>query len=94
MVTKIQVVLGANIPGFENVMNTARLPARGATLLALPAKMKDASGAPARIIAVGWNGPDDKCRFDYNTATNINTSTIFTLCLLFFALRYHNAYTE
>ncbi len=33
-------VLGANKPGFENLANVHRLPARGATIIALPMNVK------------------------------------------------------
>jgi kynurenine formamidase len=41
-----------NIPGLENLTNLNRLPARGATVVALPMKIKGGSGAPLRAIAV------------------------------------------
>ena len=41
-----------NIPGLENLANLDRLPARGATVVALPMKIKGGSGAPLRAIAV------------------------------------------
>jgi kynurenine formamidase len=41
-----------NIPGLENLTNLDRLPARGATLIALPMKIKGGSGAPLRAIAL------------------------------------------
>ena len=41
-----------NIPGLENLTNLDRLPARGATLVALPMKIKGGSGAPLRAIAM------------------------------------------
>ena len=41
-----------NIPGFENLTNLDRLPARGATVIALPMKIRGGSGAPLRAIAV------------------------------------------
>ena len=47
-----QVLNGANIPGLENVANLQLLPARGATLYALPMKIGGGSGAPTRIFAV------------------------------------------
>jgi len=47
-----RVINGANKPGFENVAHLDRLPARGATLIALPMKIAGGSGGPARIIAV------------------------------------------
>ncbi len=46
-----QILNGANIYGLENVANLDQLPAKGATLLALPMKIKGGTGAPARIIA-------------------------------------------
>ena len=46
-----QTINGANKPAFENVANLDRLPARGATLIALPMKIGGGSGGPARIIA-------------------------------------------
>lgn len=47
-----RVLNGANIYGLENVANLELLPATGATLIALPMKIKGGSGAPARIIAI------------------------------------------
>jgi kynurenine formamidase len=47
-----QVFGRANIPGFENIANLERLPATGATFIALPMKTAGGSGGPARIIAV------------------------------------------
>jgi kynurenine formamidase len=47
-----QVLCGANIYGLENVANLERLPAKGATLIALPMKIKGGTGGPARIIAL------------------------------------------
>jgi kynurenine formamidase len=47
-----QVLNAANKPAFENVANVERLPATGATFIALPLKIEDGSGGPTRIIAV------------------------------------------
>jgi kynurenine formamidase len=47
-----QILNGANIFGLENVANLDRLPAKGATLIALPMKIKGGTGAPVRIIAI------------------------------------------
>jgi kynurenine formamidase len=47
-----QILLGANIPAFENVAALDALPARGATVIALPMKIEGGSGAPLRIVAV------------------------------------------
>jgi kynurenine formamidase len=47
-----QVVNGADKPAFENVANVDRLPAAGATFIALPMKIEGGSGGPTRIVAV------------------------------------------
>jgi len=47
-----QIINGADKPGFENVAHLDRVPARGATLIALPMKITGGSGGPARIVAV------------------------------------------
>jgi kynurenine formamidase len=47
-----QIINGANKPGLENVANLEKLPAKGATLIALPMKIAKGSGGPARIIAI------------------------------------------
>jgi kynurenine formamidase len=47
-----QILNGANIYGLENVANLNRLPAKGATLIALPMKIKGGTGGPVRIIAI------------------------------------------
>ncbi|MCW8876922.1 MAG: cyclase family protein [Kangiellaceae bacterium] len=46
-----QILFEKNIPGFENVANLDKLPATGFTVIALPMKIKDGSGAPLRIVA-------------------------------------------
>ena len=46
-----QVLMGANIPAFENVANLDQLPATGSYIVALPMKIKNGSGGPLRIIA-------------------------------------------
>ena len=47
-----RALYGHNIPGFENLTNLDRLPARGATVVALPMKIKARSGAPLRAIGI------------------------------------------
>jgi kynurenine formamidase len=42
----------AGIYGLENLVNLHLLPALGATVIALPVKIRNGSGAPARVIAV------------------------------------------
>lgn len=46
-----QVLLGKNIPAFENVANLDQLPTKGAYIVALPMKIEHGSGGPLRIIA-------------------------------------------
>jgi kynurenine formamidase len=46
-----RVLNGAGIYGLENVAQLERLPEVGATLVALPMKIKGGSGAPTRIVA-------------------------------------------
>lgn len=47
-----QIINGLGLYGLENVANLEKVPATGATLIALPMKIKGGSGAPARIIAI------------------------------------------
>lgn len=47
-----RVLAAANVFGLENVANLARLPATGATVIALPMKIKGGTGGPTRIIAI------------------------------------------
>lgn len=46
-----QVLMGANVPGFENLANLDQLPAKGIYVVALPMKIGKGSGGPLRIIA-------------------------------------------
>ena len=46
-----QILYEQNIPGFENVANLDKLPAKGAYIIALPMKIKGGSGGPLRIVA-------------------------------------------
>ena len=46
-----RILLGDNIPGFENVANLGDLPPVGATIVALPMKIRGGSGGPLRIVA-------------------------------------------
>jgi len=47
-----QVLNGADVYGLENIANLERLPATGATLIALPMKIKRGTGGPVRIVAL------------------------------------------
>lgn len=47
-----QVIGAANIPALENLTGLAALPSTGATIIALPMKIKEGSGGPARVIAL------------------------------------------
>ncbi len=46
-----QVVNEANLYALENVASLEQVPARGATIIALPMKIKGGTGGPVRIIA-------------------------------------------
>lgn len=50
--TTHQILLGADIPAFENVAHVSALPATGAFIIALPMKIGGGSGGPLRIVAV------------------------------------------
>jgi kynurenine formamidase len=47
-----QVLNGAGIYGLENIANLEKVPTTGATLIALPMKIKGGSGGPVRIVAL------------------------------------------
>jgi kynurenine formamidase len=47
-----RIVAANNVPGFENLTNLDRLPARGATVMALPIKIEGGSGGPLRAVAL------------------------------------------
>ena len=47
-----RVLYERDIPAFENLASLERLPATGATIIALPMKIKGGSGAPLRAIAI------------------------------------------
>jgi kynurenine formamidase len=47
-----RILYERNIPGFENLTALDQLPTRGATVYALPTKIKGGSGGPLRAIAV------------------------------------------
>jgi len=47
-----QILYSRDIPAFENLTNLDRLPAKGASIVALPMKIKGGSGAPLRAIAI------------------------------------------
>lgn len=46
------ILLGENIPAFENLTNVDKLPTKDFTIVALPMKIKGGSGGPLRIIAL------------------------------------------
>ncbi|WP_431124573.1 cyclase family protein [Flagellimonas flava] len=46
------ILLGENIPAFENLTNLDQLPAKGFEIVALPMKIQGGSGAPLRIVAL------------------------------------------
>lgn len=46
-----QVLMGADIPAFENLASLAAVPPRGAVVIALPMKIRGGSGGPLRVVA-------------------------------------------
>lgn len=46
-----RIVGAANVPALENLTDLEKLPAKGATIIALPMKIGQGSGAPTRVIA-------------------------------------------
>lgn len=59
-----QILAAANKPILESLRLLTRLPARGATVVALPMKIEGGSGGPVRVVAFGWTGDQDPCRRD------------------------------
>lgn len=51
-----QLLYEANIPGLENLAALDKLPATGASIIALPMKIKGGSGAPLRAVAIVPDG--------------------------------------
>lgn len=47
-----QVLFDADIPALENVANLERLPAVGATIIALPMLLEGGTGGPVRILGI------------------------------------------
>ncbi len=47
-----RILMEADIPAFENLTELARLPPRGALMIALPMSIRGGSGGPLRAIAV------------------------------------------
>jgi kynurenine formamidase len=47
-----RILFAQDIPGFENVTGLEALPPVGATVVALPMKIRSGSGGPLRIIAI------------------------------------------
>ena len=47
-----RILYERNIPGLENLTNLSEIPATGATVIALPMKIKGGSGAPLRAVAM------------------------------------------
>jgi kynurenine formamidase len=47
-----RVLLGADIPAFENLTGLDQLPSRGSWVIALPMKIRGGSGGPLRAVAL------------------------------------------
>jgi kynurenine formamidase len=46
-----RIIGAANVPGLENLTNLDELPPAGAIVMAMPMKIAQGSGAPARVVA-------------------------------------------
>ncbi|XP_002731625.1 isatin hydrolase-like [Saccoglossus kowalevskii] len=51
-----KIFTSSGVIGLENVANVDQLPSEGATIYAIPLKIKDGSGSPSRIFAIWWPG--------------------------------------
>ena len=63
-----RILLGHGLFGLESLANMDKLPPKGATLFALPMKIKTGSGGPTRVVArlddeVNGNRKNEACRF-------------------------------
>lgn len=47
-----RIAAAAGVPGLENLTGLDRLPATGATVIALPLRIRYGSGGPARVVAL------------------------------------------
>ena len=47
-----RIAAAAGVPGFENLTNLDKLPAKGAILMALPMKIEGGTGGPLRAVAM------------------------------------------
>jgi len=47
-----RILMGKDIPAFENVASLDRIPAQGALVIAMPMKIVGGSGGPLRIVAL------------------------------------------
>jgi len=54
-----KVLLGAGVPGIENVANLDKLPPKGFEVFAFPLKIKGGTGGPTRVFARISSGPVD-----------------------------------
>ena len=52
-----RALFARDVPAFENLAELHRLPARGATVIALPMKIGGGSGAPLRAVAIVPQSP-------------------------------------
>ena len=46
----------AAMSGLENMAQLEKLPARGATIVAAPTKIRGGTGGQTRVFAIGWQG--------------------------------------
>lgn len=65
-----RTLMEAGIPGFENVANLDRIPARGAEIIALPMKIAGGSGGPLRIVA---RAPASSCSAESHSPARLTS---------------------
>ena len=76
-----RMLMEQNIPVFENVANLDQVPAKGATVYALPMKIGQGTGAPLRIIATWDDNPK-------SSVYGLSGSIVLVLCSTLIALMH------
>jgi hypothetical protein len=83
--TRTQILLSSNRVGIENLNNLDRLPTRGAHIIAAPLRLADASGSPARVIALLT---DHSCvRGHSSNAHTLKTINVYLSCTFMIVFR-------
>ncbi|XP_022247297.1 uncharacterized protein LOC106463956 [Limulus polyphemus] len=75
-----QILEAKNIYGLENVANLEKLPPTGAMLYVMPMKLRNASGAPCRIVATARSQDSDN---NNNASTTYLSIILIYVCCVF-----------